>query len=232
MLGTLHLHSYLLLSLCITIDGSSAATLPQSAALSYSKMAQNLISFAPPSQQPILDHQLPSPDAIFAFRGTIEVSSCGPDQRVRVDYSLSSRVCGPLVPRILYLMNYLLQQLPLDIWDGTVSPTTSDTPMSPMPIYVAANITEQLYRSKFVLGLSLKMLLVDIGSNGLGVLHWQPIKVFLKQSADELDRIVRKRNSAGLGSVILLEAELAGVNVLVEWRIWRVIDGLTIICEG
>ena len=232
MLGTLYLSSSLPISLYITVDTSSAVMPPAAAPPSYTKMPQNLISFSIPSQQHILDHQLPLPDDIYAFRGRIEVSSCGPDQRMRVDYSLSSQVCGPLGPRIPYLMNYLLQQLPLNFWNGTVLPTTSDARISPMPIYSAANITEQLYRSKFVLGLSLKILQLSSGSNGLGVLRWQPMKAFLKQSADDLDRTMRERHGADMGSVIVLEAEVAGVRLLVEWRIWRVIDGLTIICEG
>jgi len=51
----------------------------------------------------------------------------------------------------------------------------------------------------------------------------------LEQSALELDR---KRDGAGLESVLVLEAEIEEVHVLAEWRLWRVVDGLAVMCES
>ena len=61
---------------------------------------------------------------------------------------------------------------------------------------------------------------------------WESIIAFLEQSTMVLDRAARKRNGAGLGSISVLEAQILGVGVLAEWRFWRVVDGITITCEG
>jgi len=56
--------------------------------------------------------------------------------------------------------------------------------------------------------------------------------VLLEQSAQELDRGTRKRNGTGLGSVLVLEAEVEEVHVLAELRLWRVVDGFPVMCES
>ncbi len=56
--------------------------------------------------------------------------------------------------------------------------------------------------------------------------------VLLEQSAQELDRGARKRNGAGLGSVLVLEVDVEEVHVLAELRLWRVVDGLPVMCES
>merc|ERR1711939_357409 len=105
-------------------------------------------------------------------------------------------------------------------------------PRSPLPVYLAVNITEQLYRSKFILGLSLRLVLLDTNPEEQVVVPWESIIAFLEQSALELDRAARKRNGAGLGSISVLEAQIVGVGVLAEWRFWSVVDGITTTCEG
>lgn len=54
----------------------------------------------------------------------------------------------------------------------------------------------------------------------------------LEQSAQELDKGWKKRGSACLGSVLMLEAEMEDVHVLAEWRFWRVVDGVAVMCES
>ena len=61
---------------------------------------------------------------------------------------------------------------------------------------------------------------------------WRTIIGLLEQSAQELDRGARKRNGAGLGSVLVLEAEMEEGHVLAEWRYWRIVGGLAVMCES
>lgn len=129
-------------------------------------------------------------------------------------------------------MKDLSQQLLSEHLAGIAFPAPSDTQSSPQPVYVAANITEQLYRSKYVLNLSLKLSPLDTSSTELATSQWQSIIALLEQSAEELDRAARMRNGAGLGSVLVLEAEIARVSVLAEWTFWSVVDGLAVMCES
>jgi hypothetical protein len=101
-----------------------------------------------------------------------------------------------------------------------------------LPIYLAAHITELIYRSKFVLSLSLKLSPVESGLKGLGTREWRVIMGLLEQSALELDRDARKRRRAGLGSVVVTEAKMGEVHVLAEWRFWKMVDGVAVICES
>jgi hypothetical protein len=102
---------------------------------------------------------------------------------------------------------------------------------TPLPIYLVANITEQLYRSKFVLSLSLKLSPLDSNLKGVETRKWQSIIGLLEQAARELDRDARKRD-AGLGSVLVLEADIEEVRIFSEWRLWKVVDGLVVMCES
>ncbi|KAG4438031.1 hypothetical protein IFR05_006490 [Cadophora sp. M221] len=129
-------------------------------------------------------------------------------------------------------MKDLSQQLLTEHLDGIIFSVQSDTQTSPLPVYLAANITEQLYRSKYVLSLSLKLSPLDMTSEGIATSHWRSVIALLEQSAEELDRAAGKRNGAGLGSVLVLEAEIAGVGMLAEWRLWSVVNGLAVMCEG
>ncbi|KAH6721462.1 hypothetical protein BKA61DRAFT_590785 [Leptodontidium sp. MPI-SDFR-AT-0119] len=233
MSKSIYLLSCLLLSLRVAVASpSDATTSPLPPPPAYSKVPQRPISFSPPSQHPILDHHPSSSEDTFAFRGTINVSSCGPDQPIPVSYSLSSQVCVPMIPEVPYIMNDLSQQLLSEHLDGIAFSVQSDTQPSPLPVYLAANITEHLYRSKYVLSLSLKLSPLDTTSKGVATSHWRSVIALLEQSTEELDRAARKRNSAGLGSILVLEAEIAGVGVLAEWRFWSVVDGLAVMCEG
>lgn len=215
---------YLLLCLLLSLRATVARP-------SYSKFPQRPLSFSPPSQYPILYHQ-PSLNENLSFHGTINVSSYGLDQPARVTYSLSSQICIPLVPEVLYIINDLSRWLLSQDLDSTAFNILSDTPRSPLPVYLAVNITEQLYRSKFILGLSLQLVLLDTNPEEQVILPWESIIAFLEQSALELDRAARKRNGAGLGSISVLEAQIVGVGVLAEWRFWSVVDGITTTCEG
>jgi len=62
--------------------------------------------------------------------------------------------------------------------------------------------------------------------------EWRSIVGLLEQSVQELDKAARERDGAGLGSVLVLEADVEQVHVLAEWRVWRVIDGLPVLCES
>lgn len=138
----------------------------------------------------------------------------------------------PLIPEIPYIIPDLAQQLLSKHLDGISFPVSSDPQTPPLPIYLVANITEQLYRSKFLLSLSLKLSPLESGLEGVRTPAWRAIIGLLEQSAQELDRGARKRDGAGLGSVLVLEAEMEEVHVLAEWRFWRVVDGLAVMCES
>ncbi|KAH7363996.1 hypothetical protein BKA65DRAFT_127200 [Rhexocercosporidium sp. MPI-PUGE-AT-0058] len=220
MLIPTYLFPCLLLSLCIT----AASPL-------YSKFPHRPLSFSPPSQHPIQNHR-PTLNDDLTFHGTINVSSYGLNQPTLATYTVSSQICVPLVPEVLYIIDDLSRRLLSQYLDGIAFPILYETQSSPSPVHLAANITEQLYRLKFILGLSLKLILLDTNPEEQVISPWQSILAFLEQSAVELDRAARRRNGAGLGSVSLLEAEVAGVSVLAEWRFWRVVDGIAIMCEG
>lgn len=197
---------------------------------SYPKLPQRPISFSPPSQYPILTYpQIPNEPSPIS--GTINITSCGL-QPIPVTFSLSSQVCVPLIPEIPYIIPDLSQQLLSKHLDGISFPISSDPQTPPLPIYLVANITEQLYRSKFVLSLSLKLSPLESGLKVVTTPAWRAIIGLLEQSAQELDRGARKRGGAGLGSVLVLEAEMEEVHVLAEWRFWRVVDGLAVMCES
>jgi hypothetical protein len=197
---------------------------------SYQKLPQRPISFSPPSQHPILT-SLPTPDEASYINGTIKVPSCGL-QPIPVNFSLSSQVCVTLISELQYIIADLYQQLLSEHLNGISFPFSSDSQTSPLPVYLVANITEQLYRSKFVLSLSLKLSPLESGLNWVRTPRWRSIMVLLEQSAQELDRGARKRNGAGLGSVLVLEVDVEEVHVLAELRLWRVVDGLPVMCES
>jgi hypothetical protein len=174
---------------------------------------------------------LPTPDEASYINGTIKVPSCGL-QPIPVNFSLSSQVCVTLISELQYIIADLYQQLLSEHLNGISFPFSSDSQTSPLPVYLVANITEQLYRSKFVLSLSLKLSPLESGLNWVRTPRWRSIMVLLEQSAQELDRGARKRNGAGLGSVLVLEVDVEEVHVLAELRLWRVVDGLPVMCES
>jgi hypothetical protein len=137
-----------------------------------------------------------------------------------------------LISELPYIITDLSQQLLSEHLNGISFPFSSDAQTSPLPIYLVANITEQPYRSKFVLSLSLKLSPLDSGLKGVWTPRWRSIIGLLEQSAQELDRGARKGDGTGLGSVLVLEAEIEEVHVLAEWRLWRVVDGLAVMCES
>ncbi|KAL2072386.1 hypothetical protein VTL71DRAFT_11729 [Oculimacula yallundae] len=222
--------SCLLLSLRIAVASPSGNTSPPPQ-LANSKGPQRPISFSAPSQHPIIDNYLPLRDETFAFNDTINVYPLGPDHPIPVTYSLSSHLCVPLISSTPYVMNELSTKLRSKHRDGITFPTASNTSTPSLPVFLAANITEQLYRSKFVISLSLKLSPLNTTLTEVPTSDWRSIITLLEQSAEELDRAARKRNGAGVGSVLVLRAEIASVGVLAEWRFWSVIDGLAIICE-
>ena len=63
-------------------------------------------------------------------------------------------------------------------------------------------------------------------------LGWQAIIGLLEQSVQQVNRVARQKNGAGLGSVVLVEADVEKVRVLAEWRFWRVVDGLAVLCDN
>ncbi|KAH7370008.1 hypothetical protein BKA65DRAFT_471250 [Rhexocercosporidium sp. MPI-PUGE-AT-0058] len=232
MIQSIYRIAYLLLSLRTAIASPVISRQSAHPPSSHSKAPRRLISVSSPSQYPILEDHTSSSELITAFRGTINISSCGLKQTIPVTYSLSSQVCVPMISGVPYIFNDLSQQLLSEHLDGIKFPLPSYTQTSSLPVYLAANITEQLYRSKYVLSLSLKLSPLDTTSRALAPSHWQSIIALLEQSAEELDRAARKRNGAGLGSVLLLEADIADVGILAEWRFWSVVDGLTVMCES
>ncbi|KAH8897126.1 hypothetical protein GQ53DRAFT_506367 [Thozetella sp. PMI_491] len=214
MYTSIHRLLFLVVSLRITV------------ATANQELPQRPISFSPPSQHPILTY-LPTPDDPSLIRSTITVYSGG--QRIPVTFSLSSQVCVSLIHRIPYIITDLSERLLSEYLDGISFPFSPDPQTSPLPIYLEANMTEQMYRSKFVLSLSLKLSPLESSLKGVGTPAWQSITGLLAQSALELDRI---RDGAGLGSVLVLEAEIEDVHVLAKWRLWKVVDGLLIMCES
>ncbi|CZT42593.1 uncharacterized protein RSE6_02520 [Rhynchosporium secalis] len=231
MIKPAYLLSCLLLPLRITVASPSGKT-PSPAPTTNLNAPQGPISISPPSQHPILDPYPPSSAKTLAFHGTINVFPGGPDHPIPVTYSFSSETCVPLILSIPYIMNNLSTNLLDEHLDGITFPSPSDTFTVSLPVFISANITEQLYRSKHVLSLSLKLSPLATTLEKLATSGWRSIVVLLEQSAEELDRVSRKRNGAGLGSVMVFEAEVAGVSVLAEWRLWSIVDGLAVMCES
>ncbi|KAE9366744.1 hypothetical protein N431DRAFT_350054, partial [Stipitochalara longipes BDJ] len=220
----IYLISGFLFSLSITV--ATAHRLPL-----YQKLPNRSISFSPTSQHPILTYSSSAEEPSY-IRGTISVLSCGLDQPIPVTFSLSLQVCTPLVPRLPHIIKDLSQQPLSKHLDGISYSLSDDLQRSSLPIYLGANITEQLYRSKFVLSLSLKLSPLDSGFKGLRTPEWLSIIELLEQSVQEMDREAKERDGGGLGSVLVLEAEIEQVHVLAEWRLWRVVDGLAVMCES
>jgi hypothetical protein len=190
----------------------AAATTP------HRQQPQRPISFSPPSQHPILT-SLPRPPS----GGTVSMPSYSSYHSVPVTYSLSPQLCLPMVPECPSIIEDLSQRLFSEHLNGLSFPYSSDPQSSPLPIYLVANITEQLYRSKFVLSLSLKLSPLKHGLKDVGTPRWRSIIGLLAQSAQQLH---------GCASVFVLEAEIEEVDVLAEWRLWRIVDGLPRICES
>ncbi|KAN0092215.1 hypothetical protein V8E51_018062 [Hyaloscypha variabilis] len=197
--------------------------------LSHPKLPQRPISFSLPSQHPILN---PTPDDPSPIRGTINILSCGLDRPRPVTYSLSSQVCTPLISKLPYILEDLSQQLLSEHIDGLLFPFSESQQTSPLPTYLGANITEQLYRSRFVLSLSLKLSPFTSGLKGVGTPEWRSIIGLLEQSVQELSKGARGRDGAGLGSSLVLEADIEQVHVLAQWSVWKIIDGLPVMCEN
>jgi hypothetical protein len=136
----------------------------------------------------------------------------------------------PLVPEIPYIITDLAQQLLDEHLEGISFPYSSSSLAS--PTYLEVNITEQLYRSKFVLSLSLQLSPLEPGLEALETSKWRSIVGLLEESALEVNRAARKIDGSSLGSVLVLEAEMEGVHVLAEWKFWRIVDGLAEVCES
>ena len=64
----------------------------------------------------------------------------------------------------------------------------------------------------------------------IGISKWRSIISSLELSARELDRQAREGDSGGLGSALVIEAEMEDVYVLAEWRLWSIVDGPPTIC--
>jgi hypothetical protein len=214
MYTSIYLLLFLLVSLRITVATADQEPL------------QRPISFSPPSQHPILTY-LPRPDEPSLIRSTINVSSRG--QQIPVTFSLSSQVCVSLIHQIQYIIADLSKRLLSEHLDGISFPSSPDPQIRPLPTYLEANITELVYVSKFVLSLSLKISPLESGLKGAGTPEWQSIIGLLEESALELDR---NRDGAGLGSVLVLEAEIEEVHVLAKWMFWKIVDGLPVMCES
>ncbi|KAK0101591.1 hypothetical protein ONS95_006754 [Cadophora gregata] len=213
--------SFLLLSLH-SISASPVGVVPPT----YSKIPYNSVLFTPPSQKPIPNHHQPLPDDTLASHGKINPS---PDHLSLVKYTLLSKICYPLISEATYLMSDLSQQLLVEYLDGVAFPTSAGTPL---PVYIAANITEQLYRRQYVLSLALKLTPVEDGSDKVAPSDWRSIIDLVEQSVAELYRTARMMNAAGLGSLLVLEAEVAGYGIHAEWRFWSIVDGVAVMCEG
>lgn len=234
MYTSIYLLLFLLVSLHITAANVHRLASPPDATLhlsSYPKLPQRPISFSPPSQHIILT-DFPTPNEPSLIRGTINIPSLGLQQPISVNFSRSPQACVPLIFEVPYIITDLSQQLLSEHLNGILFPFSSDSQTHAFPIYLVANITEQLYRSKFVLSLSLKLSSLESGLKEIETPRWRSIIRVLEQSARELDTDARKRDGTGLGSMLVLEAEIEEVHVLAEWRLWRVVNGLATICES
>lgn len=188
------------------------------------------ISYSPPSQYPIITYQ-PRPDEPSLTSSTINIRSGLLEQPIPVTFSLSTHICMPLVSAIPYIISDIFQHLLSKYLDGVLFPVSSDQQMSPLPVYLGANITEQLYRSKFVVSLALKLSPLRDDLKRIETPKWRLIVRSIEESAQELDRGARRINGAGLGDMLVLEVNTEEINVLAEWRLWKVIDGLAVICH-
>jgi len=54
----------------------------------------------------------------------------------------------------------------------------------------------------------------------------------LEQSVQEVNRGEHMRGGAGLGNMLVHDATVEKVHVLVEWKVWSVVDGLAAICRS
>ncbi|KUJ14058.1 uncharacterized protein LY89DRAFT_687327 [Mollisia scopiformis] len=103
------------------------------------------ISFSSPSQHPILQ----PPNDLSPSSGIINVPFCTLDEPIRaipVTFSISSQVCGPLLPNIPYIIADLSERLLEEHINGISFLSSTDAQTLSPPIYLGANITEQLYR--------------------------------------------------------------------------------------
>jgi len=213
---TISLLSFLLASLPITV----ATVLPI--------LPQRPISYSSSSQQPYI----PSPDGRSYSRGKLDILSCDHSQKISVTYFQSSKVCMPLVPEIPYMISDLTRQLLTEHLEGISFPLSSGPLASVLPIHLEANITEQLHRSEFLLGLSLQLSALKPGLEGIQTSRWRSIMSLLEESAHEVNRGARKRDGSSLASVLMLEAQMEEVHVLAEWKFWRIVDDLAKVCES
>ncbi|KAH7395635.1 hypothetical protein BKA64DRAFT_643453 [Cadophora sp. MPI-SDFR-AT-0126] len=209
--------------------GEAASTSPPS---TYSKIPYNPVSLSPPSQHPIPNHHQPLSDEASALHGTIKVFPSHPDHPIPVAYTISSRVCAALVSELTYLMSDLSQQLLSEHVAGISFPIPSGPPKFPLPVYVAGNITEQLYRKKYVLSLALKLTPLEETMEVVTTSHWRSIMSLLEQSVKELARAARNSSGMGLGNVLVFQAETSGVALLAEWKLWSIVDRLAVMCES
>ena len=83
-----------------------------------------------------------------------------------------------------------------------------------------------------MLSLSLKLSPLESSLKEVGTVEWWSVVGLLEQSVHELDKVARERDGAGLGSMLVLEADIEQVHIIAEWRVWRVIDGLPVLCES
>lgn len=222
----------LVLFLCASLQIAATTSSDKILLLSSGRnIPQRPISLSPPSQHPILTYQSTN-DLPYPIHGTINVYSYGLSQPTSVTYSLASQVCVPIIPELPYIIADLCEHLLSKHLDGISFPSSSEPQTSMLPVYLAGNVTEQLYRSKYVLSLSLKLSPLASGTEGVVSSRWRSIMALVEQSTLEMDRSAKKKNGMGLGSVLLLDAKIQEVHVLAEWRFWKVVDGTAVMCES
>ncbi|KAI9052598.1 hypothetical protein LZ554_003941 [Drepanopeziza brunnea f. sp. 'monogermtubi'] len=150
---------------------------------------------------------------------------------LHINFSMSSGTCQPLSPSLPHLLP--------DVSQALLSTDLSLIPRrSLLPAYVTASIDERIHVEDFALSLSVvaeplgpesgeKEMDVDAGTE-----RWRGIVRLLERGALELDTAARKRDGRGMGSILVLEIEVAEVRVKATWRYWRIVDGLAVACKG
>ncbi|KAG4417073.1 hypothetical protein IFR04_009779 [Cadophora malorum] len=224
--------SILLLFLYSTSASPLGVVASQPPPSTYSKIPHNPVSFSPPSQHAIPHHHQPLSNEDSALHGTVKVFPSHPDQPIPVAYTISSRVCAALISELTYLMSDLSQQLLSEHIAGIPFPIPPGGQKFPLPVFLAGNITEQLYRTQYVLSLALKLTPLEETLQVVTTSHWRSIMSLLEQSAKELAQDAREGSGAGLGSVLVFQAETSGIRLHAEWKIWSIKDGVAVMCES
>lgn len=228
----LRICSILLLFLCSASASPLDVVASQPPPSTFSKIPHNPVSFSPPSQHAIPHHHQPLSDEDSALHGTIKVFPSHPNQAVPVSYTISSRVCAALISELTYLMSDVSQQLLSEHIAGIPFPIPPGAQNFPLPVYIAGNITEQLYRTKYVLSLALKLTPLEETLEMVTTSHWRSVISLLEQSVKDLARDARAGSGSGLGSVLTFQAETSGVRLHAEWKIWSIKDGVAVMCQS